>query len=574
MNISNMSKRFSINIAVLALVVTGLVACTDGLNRVPSDTPSSENFFSSRDELETALTGVYEGTLYWFENYPSQPGWMAPDDVTDLGFERSTGEIQAVADGSASASNGFFQSTWEHFYAAIGRANNLLTNMSRAEGNAPEEYMQRVEAEAKFLRAYSYSYLTELYGDVPLLTTVPSLEEAEQSRTPKSEVVDKIVEDLDFAAQVLPEEVGSSEQGRATSGAALALKARVALYNERWQVAAQAARQVMDSGVYTLHPDFREVFQLEGQRNSGVIFDVPYQRGVQTHGTPRRQQSRNLSGWSQHVPSQAAVDMFQGSDGEPIDESSVYDTANPFEDRDPRLDGTIVRPGSVLGGYVFETHPDSTQTFRIVDGDSIRVDNEDVLNPFATFTGYLWRKYNDPDDIPQNVQSSEHNFILIRYAEVLLTYAEAKIEMDDVDQSVIDAMNRVRARGYGVSPSNTNQYPAFTMTASRQELRRQVRYERTVEFMNEGLRLFDIRRWGIAADVMDGPLIGRPKGAYSTIPSPPEIDDATGYPDYSANRSLYRTVKPRSFNPDRDNLWAIPQSEIDANDEISQNPGY
>ena len=112
MNISNMSKRFSINIAVLALVVTGLVACTDGLNRVPSDTPSSENFFSSRDELETALTGVYEGTLYWFENYPSQPGWMAPDDVTDLGFERSTGEIRAVADGSASASNGFFQSTW------------------------------------------------------------------------------------------------------------------------------------------------------------------------------------------------------------------------------------------------------------------------------------------------------------------------------------------------------------------------------------------------------------------------------------------------------------------------------
>jgi hypothetical protein len=559
--------RFSY-IAIIAVILTG---CSDELNRAPLDEPSSETFFRSQKDVELAVNGVYEGTLHW--SLGGQPAWESLDDMTDLSFERSVGYIKAVADGSASASNFAFEQTWEHFYGAIARANNLLENMSKAEGNASSDFLTRVEAEARFLRAYSYSYLSELYGGVPLLTDVPDVSEAEQGRASKSEVVDQIITDLDFAAQNLPPSWGGSDNGRATRGAALALKARVALYNERWETAVQAAQEVMNAGNYSLHPDYREMFQYEGERNSGVILDVPYQAGVNRHNTPRRQGSRNLGAWSQHVPSQFIVDSYQATDGEPIDESSVYDSENPFENRDPRLDASIVRPGAVLGGYVFETHPDSTMTWRVTGSDSVRVANEDATNPFASFTGYLWRKYTDPEDYPQNIDNSELNFILIRYAEVLLTYAEAKIEMDNIDQSVLDAMNRVRARAYGVSRSNTSQYPALT-TTSQTELRREVRYERKVELANEGFRLFDIRRWGIAEEVMNGPFIGRPKEGYVTIPSPPEIDDQTGRPRYGANQDLYRTVETRSFNPDRDVLWAIPQDEIEVNGQISQNPNW
>jgi len=563
--------RYTYWAAVLLLAGFVTIGCSDELNLEPLDAPSSQNFFSSQSEVSAAVNGVYEGTLYW--SIVGTPAYTSLDDVTDLSFERSDGDLKTVADGSASSSNGVFENGWEHFYGGIARANNLLDNLSRAEESASEAFLERAEAEARFLRAFSYSYLIELYGDVPLLTSVPTLEEAEKGRTAKSDVVDQIFSDLDFAANTLPPTWSESEAGRATRGAALALKARVALYNERWSEAAQAAQEVMSSGVYSLHPNYREIFQLEGQRNSGVILDVPYKTGVNTHNIPRRQGSRNLGAWSQHVPSQVAVDLFQASDGEPIDESSVYDTENPFENRDPRLDDSIVRPGSILGGFVFETHPDSTKTFKIADGDSIRVDNEDTLNPFASFTGYLWRKYTDPDDFPANIDASQMNFIVIRYAEVLLTYAEAKIEMGDIDQSVLDAINRVRARGYGVDLSNTSSYPELT-SMNQATLRKEVRYERTAEFMNEGLRLFDIRRWEIADDIMEGPLIGRPRDAYSTITSPPDIQGETQNIVYGANQNLYRSVEPRNFNPERDFLWAIPQDELEVNSQISQNPGW
>src|SRR5699024_1556745 len=122
---------------------------------------------------------------------------------------------------------------------------------------------------------------------------------------------------------------------------------------------------------------------------------------------------------------------------------------------DPRLDASIIRPQSTfVGGYVFETHPDSTETWKISGSNSTRIENQDVTNPFATYTGYLWRKFTAEEDYPADIRSSKLNWIYIRYAEVLLIYAEAKIENNDIDQSVLDALNKVRARAYSVDPSS------------------------------------------------------------------------------------------------------------------------
>jgi len=561
----------SISFFSLLIILMILIGCDEQLNLNPPDAPSSATFFSNEEELELAVNGMYEATLFWSLN--GQPAWQSLDDMTDLGFERSTGSIKSVADGSASTTNNVFVNTWTHFYTAIARVNTMLDNVSRAEGNISQDKLNQFTAEARFLRAYSYSFLTELFGDVPLLTTVPDLDESEIGRTPKEAVVDQIIEDLDFAVQNLPASFGGSDEGRATRGAALTLKARVALYNERWEMAAETASQVIESGEYELYPDYRNMFMIEGERNSEVILDVPYLRGVATHNIPRRQQSRNLGAWSQHVPSQFIVDSYRDSEGKPIDESSIYDPENPFQNRDPRLDDSIVRDGAILGGFVFYTNPDSTETYQIIGGDSVRVQNQDVTNAFATFTGYLWRKYSDPDAILVNdaFDDSEQNFILIRFAEALLTYAEAKIEMNEIDQSVLEAMNRVRARGFGAL--NGGDYPEIT-TTDQSELRRILRSERKVEFANEGFRLFDIRRWGIADEVMSGPLVGRPRGGFETIPRAPNIDDETGHPTYEGILNLFREVEQRQFNPNRDFLWAIPRAEIDVNDEITQNPGY
>lgn len=560
-------------IAVALIAIMVVSGCDTMLEKAPLDAPSNTNFYSSQDELVLAINGAYNETLWW--GISGSPAYEQLDAMTDLGFERSNGAVKSIADGSATSSNGVFLSGWDQFYGGISSVNNLINNMSRAEGSVSESFMQRIEGEARFLRAFAYLYLTELYGDVPLLTEVPTVEEAEIGRTSKEEVVDQIISDLDAAAQVLPVSWSGDDEGRATRGAALALKARAALYNERYDVAAQTARQVMDEGVYALHPSYEEMFQYEGVRNSGVILDVPYQTGVSTHNIPRRHGSRNVGAWSQSVPSQFAVDAYEATDGEPIDESAVYDAANPFEERDPRLDASLIRPQDTWGGFVFETHPDSTETWEVDEqgNRTARMANQDVTNPFATFTGYLWRKYTDPEDYPQRIDQSELNFMLIRYAEVLLTYAEAQIEAGNIDASVLDAINRVRARAYGADLSQTTEYPAVT-TTNQSELREIVRRERKVEFAGEGLRLFDIHRWRIAEEVMNGALVGRPRGAYSTVPGPPAIDDASGHPSYDGMMDLFREVEPRSFNPDRDYRWAIPQAEVDVNDEVTQNPGY
>jgi hypothetical protein len=277
-----------------------------------------------------------------------------------------------------------------------------------------------------------------------------------------------------------------------------------------------------------------------------------------------------MGAWSRIVPSQFMVDMYGTIDGKTIDKSSLYDPAHPFKNRDPRLAASIVLPGSEFAGYKFYVNPDSTTTtYTNSSGQAKQVTNLDVTNPYATLTGYIWRKYDSEKDVPDNETSSTLNFIYMRYAEDLLTYAEAEIEMGKIDQSVLNAINKVRARAYGVNPSQTNKYPAVTIT-SQNKLRKQVRYERTVEFADEGFRFFDIRRWGIAKEVMDGPLIGRPLKTYSTIHQAPKIEN--GHPIYP-NPSLYRHVESRSFSK-KNLLWAIPQKDIDTDHNLKQNPGY
>jgi hypothetical protein len=558
-------------VCFLLLIIFSISACEDALDKLPLDAPSDQTFFSNQTELELAITGAYRD-IYWRSGALPYPAVL--DNATDFGFLRTDfSGMQAYSRGAHSSTTSGFSETWDKMYSGIGKCNNLLNKMPKAKEVVTEDFYNQVQSEAYFLRAYYYSWLIQLFGDVPFVTELPeTIEAAKVPKTSQAEIAAALYNDLDIAASALPATWGAADKGHATSGAALTLKARIALVTGDYTTAAAAAKQVMDMNEFTLHPDYAELFTYAGEGADEVLLDMPFLVGFIATNLPRQQGPRNANGYSQLVPSQFIIDSYECIDGLPIDESPLYDPSDPFANRDPRLDASIVRPQSVFATYVFETHPDSLNTTRIVDGVSTRVANQDVRNAFATFTGYLWRKFSAPEDMPANVDTGSLNFILMRYAEALLIYAEAKIELGQIDNSVLDAINQIRARAYGVDVSATADYPAIT-TMNQDELRTIIRRERKIELANEGFRMTDIHRWDIAQHVMPGTFVGRPKGAYSVMTFVPQIDEH-GHPHYDGAESLYRAVDQRQFVQGKDNLWPIPQKDIDVNKNLVQNPNY
>lgn len=546
-------------LAVLLL----LGSCQGFFDKEPLDEPATQNFYSTANELDLAIYAAYNGLVFlWRTNGGGYPSAFIFDLTTDIGWNR--GGVQGIndlANGQANARNTTAQLVWKNHYQAIARANNILDKMEKARENTTPAFFNQIEGEARFIRAYLYHQLIELYGDVPLVTTQIGFDEAQIARTPKSEIATFLLTELEEIAAKLPVNYPSSLTGRATQGAALSLKARIALYNEQWDTAIDAAQRVINLGTYSLHNDYETLFTKASQNNTETIFDYRYQTGAQTHGLHQFQGTRMMGSWSVPIPLQALVDSYECTDGLTIDQSPLYDPANPFENRDPRLDQTVLRSGAAYDDVIFDTHPDHTTTIRVSTGETVT--NTDVTNRFASFSGYVWRKYLDPAYL-ERLREVDLNIILMRYAEVLLTYAEAKVEKGDIDASVLDAINQVRQRP-------TVDMPAITST-NQSTLRTIVRRERKVELAYEGLRLFDIRRWGIADDVLTTPALGRPNGDYSLQGVP--VFDEFGHPHYDAYQAVLKQVEERNFNAGKNYLWPIPASELLLNTALIQNSGY
>jgi hypothetical protein len=568
----------------LILFSLGIASCQDSiLNLDPISSPTDATFFSNEEELELALTGTYR-SLYWISTVPT-PMLM---DVggSDIGVNRGLGGggFLDVGAGSHSTETGGIRDTYSRMYTGIGRANNLLNNMSRAADVVSADRFSEIEAQALALRAYYYHWLVFLFGDVPYTEQVLTPEEALLERTNKETVIDNILRDLALAADKLP--VKFAENGRITKGIALGLRARVALYAGRYNEAAASAKAVMDlagEAGYALHGDYHELFSRGGQASSEVMLTMPLADGFIRVNTPRRLGSRNRGSWSQLVPTQSMVDSYECIDGLPIDESPLYNPKTPFANRDPRLHASIMTPQSVWAGLIFESHPDST-TYRNADGTPAGANNDcRVVKWPAAFCGYLWKKYTDEVSQIDFDNDSDINFILMRYAEILLIYAEAQIESNSITSSTLDAINQIRARAYGVGVGDTDQYPAVT-TTNQSELRRIIRRERKIELAIEGFRFLDIRRFGIAEKVMPVTIYGRILDP-STATGIPQIDE-DGFVDYTGIEAQYDlntddrfpNAQNRIFTNPRDYLLPIPQAEIDTykgnGSDLRQNDGY
>ena len=542
-----------------------MASCADYLERFPLDNPSDETFLRTEAELDMAVTGVYNTLRYNGSGDVSGPFFPMIEAATDLGWDRNTSALQVLGMGAANVDNGWASSFWSQFYRGIGRCNYILSKAEPLAAVVPEAKYKQWIAEVRFLRAFYYSLLNEGFGGVPLVTTPLTLAEAQMPRNTKAEVTDFILSELTAVQNDLLAETNTTNKGRASKGAALALKSRVALYNQRWDVAASAADELIKMGNYSLNGSYPDLFKYAGQNSREIILAVQYQKGFAVHAYPRFFGSRMSLGHSNKIPSQPLIDAFECTDGLTIDKSPLFNVSKPFENRDPRLGYTVVLPQTRFVKYIFETHPDSLMTWDVSVTPARRVQNEEATHAYATFSGYLWRKYTDDLDYP-DVNNSDLNVILFRYAEVLLNYAEAKIEAGQIDQTVYDAINAVRGRA-------TVNMPAITSGKSQAELRSVVRKERKYEFAGEGLRLFDIRRWGIGEETMNGPLLGRVRNAFLT--DAPVINE-NGTPNYAnvRNKGDMRVIEIRTFRNDRDNLWPIPRLETEVNTRLEQNPNY
>ncbi len=550
---------------LLAGLVFGQLSCSDYLEKFPLDNPSDETFLRTEAEFDMAVTGAYATLWYGGSGDVAGPFFPMLDAATDIGWDRNTSALQSLGMGIANSDNGWVSSYWSEFYRGIGRCNYILSKAEDIAKFVPEAKYKRQIAELRFLRAYYYFFLNEGFGGVPLVTTPLTLSEAQLPRESKEAVVNFILSELDAAIPDLLAETSTSNVGKVNKGAALTLKSRVALYNERWETAAAAASEVMQSGVYALHSSYPDLFKYAGQDSKEIIFAAQYLKGYKVHSYPRFFGSRMSLGHSNKIPSQALIDSYECTDGLAIDKSPLFDVKKPFANRDPRLTYTTVLPQTRFENYMFETNPDSTMTWDYSTTPARRVQNTESSHAYATFSGYLWRKYTDDADYP-DINNSDLNIILFRYAEVLLNYAEAKIEANQIDQTVYDAINAVRTRP-------TVNMPVIASGKSQAELRSVIRKERKYELSGEGYRLFDIRRWNIGEGTMNGPLLGRVPNAFLT--DAPVIDE-NGTPHYEnvRNRADMRVIEIRSFKNNRDNLWPVPRLETEVNPLINQNPQY
>src|SRR5699024_1985249 len=254
----------------------------------------------------------------------------------------------------------------------------------------------------------------------------------------------------------------------------------------------------------------------------------------------------------------------------------------PFETRDPRLSETIVPFGTSWAGYIYTPHPDSMKVLEVNSGEYVTNNDSRAVNQYSSFNGLVWKK--GIDESWGGDYKDDSDIILIRYADVLLMYAEAKIELGDIDQSVLDAINKERARAYGASLSSKADYPTVK-AKDKEKLRKILRIERRMEFSREGLRYMDIIRWKLAEKVLNKPNYGllNIDNLQEKIINPglwffpytPEIDK-DGIADFSkmADEGLIKKVTDRKFDASKQYLWPIPASEILINDAIKQNPGY
>ncbi|MCW9707977.1 RagB/SusD family nutrient uptake outer membrane protein [Fodinibius salsisoli] len=536
-------NRYEILVPVLALLLfTGLLGCENFLDPEPRrNVVTEEEVYSDILQAERVLSNIYSGIRSGLSS--GSYHYCMLGSVTDEGINAyNWAGSWSINSGAWSPSN-TFDSAWSGHYASLRKIHLFLQNIEQTPGD--QALINRMKAEARFMRAYYYFALFKRYGGVPLITKVINVQDdLDIPRASAGEVVDFIAAEVDTVSNRLPEQYGPSDLGRATKGAALALKARTLLYwasplhnpsNEtgRWQAAADAAKEVIDLGIYELYPDYRQLF-LE-PFNREIIFAKP-DYGNTFFGTMNL---NNRLGWGGTNPLVNLIEDYDMANGKSIeDPTSGFDEDKPMENRDPRLYQTVVVPGTEWQGYIYEPWG--------VDGR----DSEAGGGGDGTRTGFNLKKFlYEPDR--ENLQPNSRTWPIFRLGEMYLNHAEALNEAQGPVSEVCEALNEVRGREtVELPPLNCGAY-------TKEKMRERIHKERRIELAFEEHRWFDVMRWK-KGEEFAGDMYGY---------------DVTLNEDSSITYEK-QVIQTRRYDTPEFYRYPIPQSEMNINPELEQNPGW
>jgi len=543
----------NIKLALCILFVCSLsMSCKKQLDTNPLDRFANDTFWTSETNARLALTGLYKGDIQMDRlaefnpsDWWSYHGLLYLEFTSDNAYDRrgDNSAFNKLSDGTLTGNIGILSNYWTLSYKRIARANFFLENVDKTP--ISPELLARFKAEARFIRACQYFYLSQYWGDAPLVTKTLTPDEANHViKNKKQELVTFVERELQEAANDLPSygKLPAAERGRATKQAAYAFLGRLQLAEKSYAAAIKTYENIINANENSIDPNYTSLFDGSNESSKEIIFATQYLVDLAGNGMFQHNFPAMAGGWHLHCPLGSLVESYTFTDGTPFSYTDPrYNAQHITQNRDPRLGFTVISNGDRFKNLRYTSHPDSTLSI-----DQLTTSKQ------ATRTGYGLRKFND-ENFNGNLQNSGTDLPIIRYAEVLLSYLEAKLENGDpLTAELLDkTINAVRRR----SSVNMPPIPVANATIVRAALRN----ERRVELALEGIRYWDLLRWDTAKDVLNGDFYG------AAFPDAKNIRVKAGSSRDSYSRWY---VTKKSFRAGLDNHWPIPQSEIDINPNL------
>jgi hypothetical protein len=549
------------------IILVSLVSCKkDFLKTPPLTNLSQASYYKSPTDAEYAVNAMYN-SFYEMEGSPGAP-YM--DILTDLIYLKNSWEAGffPATNGSLAADNWWIAQFWSAKYTKIRNINYFFANIDQLQSQMSTDDMNNYKGQMRAIRAFLYTRLIQGFGDVPLITTTLDVN-AFPARTNVDDVIKFIMSEFDQAITELPETSSDSQHGHLTKYAAYALKARAALYvagfygkTEYYQVAADALAAIVSSGKFSLFRkyndptrDFGALFLEENEgsdnpeiilsyqfikdlapNNISTVFAGPGWKGMQAHQN-YIDLFEGINGWQKYGISFAVMNKYRDTkvNRSPLEGvDPTYDPNNEFANRDPRLNQTFFNPNIHLSGG------------QILKPGEFWADANRIFAPDADNDAYFFKKMVEPSNFNPvyYYSNSANNYILIRYADVEVMYAEALNQLGKTAQA-IPYVNDVRSRA-GM--------PAITAGSST-ELLEIIKHERKVELIQEQQLYWDYKRWGDLEKTMPPGSVfyGYRREDFGQTSLPMETKEMA-YPKY--------------------HLWPIPVQELENNKNMTQNANW
>lgn len=549
-------KTYTIRSISFVMAILSMVACKDNFEEDvihQGGEVLEEQFLVNPDFVKTYLDNIYNHLPNRYDlDFDGAMLASATDEAVNSNLNSP---VNTLTNGTWSPVRTFDEG-YEDFYNGIRKANLFLSFIDRATVTPINNSIDRdstikiMKGQAFFFRAYFHFELFKRYGEIVLATRV--FDRDEDLNLPKNsleEVIDQIALDCDSAIVRLPkwnhELLG--EEGRVTRVAAMALKSRLFLYAasplhnpagdvEKWQRAADAAKLVIDTGFPKLHDNYADIFNYStAAYNSEVILATKADNvnSIEINNAPVSYEGAK----GRTNPTQELVDAFETEKGMFITEDPDYDPQNPYVDRDPRFAMTIHYNGAMFKELPVETY--------VGGKDGLNRNNN------ATKTGYYMRKFlSENARWNSNADASVRRpWVLIRYAEILLNYAEALNEAQGPVEDVYEYVNKVRER-VGM--------PELPLHLDKDAMRERIHHERRIELVFEGHRFFDVRRWKKGEEIFNKPVSGMRI-----------IADETGTPvSYERFQVQNRAFEEKHY------FYPFPQLQINLHPALKQNKDW